>query len=183
MSKHVLACLAAAVMACAASSAAAQTAPVLIPVVEAPARPADFDARAALVRRYFEAVQYTKLMNGLMESTFMHDLDNGEIPEDKRELVRVAALATFDVVIPQMMEISVGMYAEAFTLEELQHLVDFYEGPVGRSVMAKTVMMTRRTGETIEQFTPMIEDEMMRQLCSRMDCSGIEGASNRTKAD
>lgn len=178
MSKRVLASLAAALLTCAAAPAAAQTPPDMIPVV---VRSADHEARAALVRRYFEVIQFNKLMSTTMESSLEPSLADERIPADKRELIRAAALDAFVVVIPQMVDASVEMYAEIFTLAELEQLVAFYESPVGRSVTVKTVMMTQQTGDMIQRFTPVMEQEMMRQLCSRIDCSSIESAGRTAK--
>ncbi|KQW79660.1 DUF2059 domain-containing protein [Brevundimonas sp. Root1279] len=150
--------------------AMAQEAPRAVPVV---AQDADRAEREALVRRYLTAIQMDKLMNGMMESMMGSMLEDSEIPEEKRELVRDAALAAFANVMPQMNDAMIDMYAEAFTRDELQQLVAFYESPVGRSMMSKTVMLTRQSGELYESFGAAMEEEMMKQLCLRMDCSAL----------
>lgn len=145
------------------SPVAAQAAP---PTVQ----PAEFEAKAALVRRYFEVIQFEKLMNVAMESMMGTMLANTDLPEDKYEAVENSILEAYGVVMPRMIEASVGMYAEAFTLEELEGLVVFYESPIGRSMMAKSVMLSRNSGEILARFQPIMEDETMRRLCARIDC-------------
>lgn len=142
------------------------------PPAAAAAQAADLAERQAMVRRFFVAMQFEKMMNGMMESMWEPMIsENEEIPAEKRELVRSAAMAAFAVVLPQMIEANVELYAEAFTLQELTELVAFYESPTGRSLMAKSVMLTRQAGDMVERFTPIMEEEMVRQICARMDCS------------
>lgn len=130
----------------------------------------DMAAREALVRRFFEISQMEKLMNTMMESMVAPMLNDSRIPPDKIPIVREAVLEGFGNVMPQMMEAYVEQYAAAFTLEELEHLVAFYDSPLGRSVMAKTVTLSRQSGEMVERFNPIMEAEMRRQLCSRIEC-------------
>lgn len=166
MSKSALACLAAIAVLGAAAPVAAQTAPQ----VPAAAQGAEQQAKAALVRRYFDAIQFDKLMNVMMESMMASMMENGRIPEDKIPVLREAALEAFGNVLPQMVEANIEIYAQAFTLEELEQLVAFYESPVGRSLMAKTVVLSRQSGEMIQRFQPIMQEEMRRQLCARIDC-------------
>jgi hypothetical protein len=136
--------------------------------------------REALVRRFFVAIQFDKMMNVMMESMLGHILADSGVPEDKREVVREAALEAYAAVIPQMTEANVDLYAQAFTLDELQQLVAFYESPVGRSLMTKTVMLSQQSGAMMERFQPIMERELMTRLCARIDCSATAtGAANK----
>lgn len=166
MSKSALACLAAVAFLGAAAPAAAQTAAPASTVAQAD----DLPARQALVRRYFEAIQFEKLMNSTMEAMAAPMMADTSIPADKRPLFREAFLEAFGNVMPQMVDANIGMYAEAFTRDELEQLVAFYESPVGRSVMAKTLVLSRQSGEVLQRFQPILQEEMMRQLCARIDC-------------
>lgn len=171
MLKSMLSGLAAvAVLACAAP-AAAEVAPTT-PVVQ----DADQAAKEALVRRYFEVSQFEKIMNAMMEQMMAPMLNDQSIPRDKIPIVREAVLEGFGNVLPQMMDAYVTQYATAFTREELEQLVAFYESPVGRSIMNKTMVLTRQAGEMIERFSPIMEAEMMRQLCARIDCPAQSAA-------
>lgn len=157
----------------AAAPALAQSAPE---VEVRTARPADYEARAELVRRYFTAIQLDKLMNGVMEQMMAAMADDPRIPEEKQALIRQVASEAFAVVAPQMMEASVEVYAVEFTHDELQQLVTFYESPVGRSLMTKSVMLTQRSNEIFGRFQPILQQEMERRFCARMDCPA-EGAA------
>ncbi len=141
----------------------------LVPVQER-AGDADYAARAALVRRYFAAIQFDKLMNGMIDSMLQNMLTDPAIPADKREVIQEVALESFAAVLPGYMDRVVAVYAESFTREELAGVVDFYESPVGRSLTAKSVMLTRRTGELMDYFRPAFEADMQRRLCDRIGC-------------
>lgn len=130
----------------------------------------EHEAKATLVRRYFEVIHFEKLMLSMMESMVDPMLASGTIPEDKQDVVRAVALESFEVVLPQIIAANVDIYAEAFTLEELEGLVAFYESPVGRSLMIKSVGLARNSGETFSRFQPIMEQEMRTRLCSRIDC-------------
>ncbi|MGV9010081.1 DUF2059 domain-containing protein [Brevundimonas sp.] len=130
----------------------------------------DVASRLVLVRRYFNAIQFDQLMNGMLNSQLDATIAQGRIPADRQSVFREAATAAYAVVIPRMIEESMQMYAEAFTTDELEQLVAFYESPVGQSMMTKTVMLTQKTGEIMQRYGPQMEAEMFRQLCSRIDC-------------
>ena len=127
-------------------------------------------AKVALIQRYFEAIQLRKLMNGMMQSMVGPMLAQQAIPEEKRDVVSDTLLESFDAVMPQMMDAYIAIYADAFTLEELEGLVAFYEGPVGRSLVSKSVMLTRESGDLLTRFAPIMEREMRTRLCARIEC-------------
>jgi hypothetical protein len=168
MKRFLTLAAAAALLAVAAPALASETPPP--PPSEA--QDSDLAEREALVRRFFVAMHFEKLMNSMMESMWGPIIAGNEaIPEDKREVVREAAMEAFAVVLPQMTEANIDLYAEAFTVQELTELVAFYESPTGQSLMAKSVILSRQSGEMVQRFTPIMEEEMRRQLCARIDCS------------
>lgn len=134
------------------------------------AQDADQAAREALVRRYFEVSQFEKMMNAMMESMMAPMMSDVRIPEDKVPVVREAILEAFGNVLPQMVDAFVVDYANTFTRDELEQLVAFYESPTGRSIMVKTLTLSRGAGDMIERFNPIMEAEMRRQLCARIEC-------------
>ena len=135
-----------------------------------PAQSAEVDVKAALVRRYFTAIQFDKLMNGMIESMLQNILADPRIPADKREVIEDVAIESFAAVLPGYMDRVVAVYAEEFTREELAGVVAFYESPVGRALTARSVMLTRRTGELMDYFQPAFEADMQRRLCDRIGC-------------
>lgn len=148
--------------------AAANVKPSLAPVAHA--QTDDIASRLVLVRRYFDAVKFDELMNGMLNSQLDAIIAQGSIPADRQTVFREAATAAYAAVIPRMIDESAQMYAEAFTTDELEQLVAFYERPVGQSMMTKTVILTQKTGEMIQRYGPQMEAEMLEQLCARIDC-------------
>jgi hypothetical protein len=145
------------------SPSAAQARPEAAPT-------ADFEVKSDLVRRYFVVIQFEKMMTVAMESMAGPMLESTPLPDDKLALMREAVLEAYAIVLPQMIEANIAIYAEAFTVEELEGLVAFYESPIGQSVMVKSVMLSRGAGEVFAQFQPLIQEETVRQLCVRIDC-------------
>jgi len=177
--KRLLACTVAALIGCATPSFAT---PVLAQAAAPPpAADATLAERQALVRRFFVVIQFDKMMNVMMESMIGSTTLDQRIPVEKREVVREVTLEAFAAVMPQMMEANVELYADAFTLDELQQLVAFYESPVGRSMMSKTVMLSRQAGEMVERFQPIMEREMMTRLCARIDCDATTSGASRKR--
>lgn len=129
-------------------------------------------AKAALVERYFEAISMEKLMNGILESMLASLAEDSDLPPQQSKIIQTAALEAFESVHDDMFGTYIALYADAFTLEELESLVAFYESPTGRSLMAKTLVLTQQSGEIYQQFQPRIEAEMMRRVCSQIDCQG-----------
>lgn len=170
--KRYLVLVAAAAMLSVAAPAMASEAPA----PAAAAQDAERAEKLALAERFLAVIQGEKMMNVLMETMIDPMLADPRIPADKREVIREIALESFAVVIPQMMDATVEIYADAFTVEELREVVAFYESPVGRSMMAKTVMLTQRSNELYGQFVPILEAEMMKRMCSRLGECGT-GAS------
>lgn len=150
------------------------------PAVAQQASASETAAKEALVRRYFAVAQLEKITNGMLEAMIEPMLAQSRIPEDKHDLFRQTMQETFAAVMPQMMEAYVVQYTEAFTLEELQQLVAFYESPVGQSIMTKTVLLSREAGAMMERFQPIMHREMMTRLCARIDCgASATGAANK----
>lgn len=176
MKRLVLA--AAAAMLFVAAPAVAQEAPRLIPVAT---QDADRAEKLALAERYLTAINGEKLMNAMMESMVGPMLEDERIPAEKREIIRQIALESFAVVIPQMMDASVEIYADAFTVEELRGLVAFYESPVGRSLMAKTLMLTQRSNELYGRFVPILQAEMLDRMCARLGVCEPDGVAPTAK--
>lgn len=144
------------------------------------AQSAEDEAKAALVRRYFAAIQFDKLMNGMIESMLQNILADPRIPSEKREVIEDVALESFAAVLPGYMDRVVAVYAEEFTRDELVGVVEFYESPVGRALTARSVILTRRTGELMDYFQPAFEADMQRRLCDRIGCdSAVVPTSKR----
>lgn len=168
----VLAAVAAMAM-CATSSVAALAHAQEVEAAQ-PSDSADVAKKTELIRRYLVATQYEKLINAMMDSMSGQLLARSQIPEEKRGIARDALLAAYAVVLPQLQEATVELYVEAFTVNELEQLVAFYESATGRSIMAKTVMLSQRSGELMREFAPIMEREMILQVCRRVDCGTLE---------
>ena len=130
---------------------------------------AEFAAKAALIERYFRATNLRASSINMIWGMSETRPPSGLTAEERAiydEVVGEVAGQTFDRLASQFTEI----YAEAFTLNELETLVEFYEGPVGQSLMAKTTGLARRSAELVPELTAFFRDTLRTRLCSRIDC-------------
>jgi hypothetical protein len=70
-----------------------------------------------------------------------------------------------------MFEAVAPVYADIFTLEELQALVAFYQSDVGRSMMSKSYAAAPRIATAIQGILPELMADMGDQLCNRFECT------------
>ena len=157
----------------------------LAPAAEAQERPAPptaavavDPAQAALVRRYFAAIHMDKLLDSMVEAMSGPIFEREHIPEDKRDIVRTVLRESYAAVMPELMDMYTELYAGAFTPAEMEAMVAFYESPVGQSVMAKTVQLTRHSDEVYARFAPLLEQELTTRLCARMTCTAPASATS-----
>lgn len=144
-----------------------QTAPVEPALVTPPpSRTLDDPRKDALVRRYFEATQLaqigSRMVESMLQSASLVDMDEGE-----RDQVILAAKEVMDALLPELMTRYAVLYAETFTDEELEQLVVFYESPVGRSLMLKTVELSGRSGAIGAEFQRQFLERMSDRLGDR----------------
>lgn len=65
---------------------------------------------------------------------------------------------------PTYLEEIANLYAGALTIEELQASVDFYEAPIGRSLTAKSLVLTSQSQGVFERFQPQLNAEIMKRM-------------------
>lgn len=135
-----------------------------------------------LVDRYFKAVHFNEMMDNMMKSMMpaMVDSMRQQYPQMSPELSQalsessVAVMAEF---IPEFQKETVVLYAEAFSEEELTQLVNFYESPVGQSIMAKSNAMMPKVTQLAVKMMPGVQAKMMDRLCSKIDCKALKPAA------
>jgi hypothetical protein len=189
--KSVVLALAAVAMLCASPSFAqtargkasapptppAQTSPVQV-APEAAAPDPGRSTREALVRKYFAAIQFDKLMDTLIASMTQQQLAaNPDLTPEHRAIIASSIRGAINDVFPTVMDRYTQLYAEVLTEQELTAMVRFYESEIGRSVMQKSQMLAGQSGSLMQEFTPQIEAAMMRRLCAQMTCPEAGAAS------
>lgn len=63
-------------------------------------------------------------------------------------------------------------YATRFTEAELNALIAFYEGPLGRDIARKQMETGGALGEAMQKFQIAFLTELMTKFCGEFDCGG-----------
>lgn len=133
--------------------------------------------RLALSRRYVELMQGDQLeanMRQMIEASAASDADAADMSaEDRAFMVDLTTELTADLV-PQMMDRMVPVFAEQFTAEELQALVDFYDNEVGREILRKTFTVMPQVNEAVMSLMPQLFDKMALRICDHYGCDADE---------
>ncbi len=171
MRKFILASAAMACLLAMPQFAAAETAPA---VAAAPVD-AGHATRAALVRRYFKAVDFDKLMDSMMNSMMPMMVDqmrksSPNITEDQGKLISDSVIAAMGDFMPKYMDATVDLYADTFTEDELTQMVTFYESPTGQSITRKLPGLTPKAMQLMVQMMPDLQADMMAKMCAKMQC-------------
>jgi hypothetical protein len=156
---------------------------VASPVIAADAQPAPVAAvgapapsakALALTRRYVAALHmnesFKPMMNSLMTSMLQQQAaSHPDLTEQQRNLmvgaVTEAMSESLDAgMLDKVMESMVPAFATVFTEDELQALVDFYEGPMGQKIVAKMPAL----GPLAAKATAEVMPELQRDLAQRV---------------
>jgi hypothetical protein len=73
--------------------------------------------------------------------------------------------------IKKMTDASIPVYADIFTVEELTKMDEFYETPVGQSIMAKVPEASQKLMPTVMALMPDFQADVQKRLCTKIDCS------------
>ena len=131
--------------------------------------PAASTEKIELIERYFEAVGLVAVTDGVIDAM----LDRASISAYSRaeqETLRGAMRDSLQQTRPWLLERFARIYAEAFTLEEIEALVAFYEGPVGRSLTAKTIGLAAQTADILPQYQALVRRRFEQNLCPGRSC-------------
>lgn len=148
----------------------AQAAGAVLQQAQGRAAMADADMKVALIERYFRATNLRTTAIGMVRAMSEAHPPVGLSAREREiydDVVAEVADLTFDRLAAEFAEI----YAQAFTLGELQLLVDFYESPVGQSLMTKTAELAGRSAEIVPRLTAFFTETLQSRLCARIDCS------------
>ncbi|HVZ29145.1 MAG TPA: DUF2059 domain-containing protein [Asticcacaulis sp.] len=134
--------------------------------------------KRALVRRYFEAVNFDKTMDATFEAIAAGMTEDVPYPYDDNsnstiianiEYKNAAAQAlvqTMAEIRPKYMPKFIDIYADAFTEDELTQMVNFYESPVGQSIAAKQPGLVPKTYAVMTALQPEIQAIELDKTCA-----------------
>lgn len=166
-------------LALAAGSASAQTAPAAPAAAVAP----QVDAKKLeLVRRYMDDIHIVDLMNsigGQLANSLMENLmaEHKEItPAEKAKITKAfdeSAKEVFPDYFKQVLDASQYVFADAFSEQELNDLIAFYESPTGRSLLTKQPAIAQRTNQIVLQALPGLQAKFKASFQTRLCAEGL----------
>jgi len=132
--------------------------------------------RLSLSRRFIDALQADQMatMIGQVTTTFAPPAEG--LTDDERAAIQRATTAMTTEMTSRLLDAMAPIYADIFTLEELNALVAFYESDIGRSMMAKSYAAAPRITAVVMEMMPEMVRTMVDSMCKDLGCSAQERA-------
>ena len=157
----------------AAQEAGAAKQPALLLVQATPED--DAAHRLQLAERFIELMQVDQMgemMQGLASS--MVPPSSRDLPPHEQRILADALGQAVGQMMPRMFEAMAPVYAEIFTLQELEDLVAFYESPTGLAFVSKSYAALPQITAAVNGIMPEILNDMATNLCASLECSQDE---------
>lgn len=133
----------------------------------------------ALTRRMVTAMHIEENMVPMMRAMMRQGFDGAfaqqkGLNEQQKAALNKAATETMEETLStgfmqKMMDKLVPAYAEVYSEEELQALVDFYESPVGQSILKKMPQLGAVAGKSMSEMMPGMMAEMTAKMSKKLE--------------
>lgn len=133
---------------------------------QAPAASAE---KIQLIERYFEAAGLVATTDRVIDA-MLNSASISTYSPAEAEALKTAMRAALEEARPWLMARFARVYAEAFTVEEIEALVAFYESPVGRSLTAKTVGLSDETARIMPEYYALVRRRLEANMCPGEFC-------------
>lgn len=129
-----------------------------------------------LSKRLFSEMHMDQMMDGMMKQMAPAMIDqmrktNPSISAEDAKAISEAVNASTQEMMRKVMDRMAPVYASTFTEKELQDLVDFYDGPTGRAMLAKMPLLMSKMTPTITEMMPEMQADVTRRICAKIDCT------------
>ncbi|CAL1691597.1 hypothetical protein MMB232_01742 [Brevundimonas subvibrioides] len=131
--------------------------------------------RLALARRYMAAMQVDQM--GVM----IRDMITGAGAEFTKsdggfdpQAYERALQATTSRMIERIFAETAPIYADTYTLEQLQGIVAFYESDLGQATLTGMYEAAPRVQERIAELMPSLTRDVVVELCAELKCTPDE---------
>ena len=147
------------------------------------AQDADYARREALARQVVELVDPGEAVEAvLMALPELIAEQSADLSPAERAEFKAVMTTTFDEIMPglmdQILEAMVPLYAETFTVAELEAMLVFYATPEGRSIMKKSVTLGADAQRITRDLLPGFLEDMAVSVCRQMGCDPAEFLAN-----
>jgi hypothetical protein len=131
------------------------------------------EKKLALARRMFEAMHFDDMVANMLDSMdpLMAMGETGGLSDADSKHMRDSVKEAMNAAMPEYVDALTEIYADAFTEEELQAMVDFYESPIGQSVLKKSNEINEPVMAAMMDLMPEILVDTMTRFCSKTECS------------
>lgn len=133
-----------------------------------------------LIDRYFRAIRIGELTDNMVQAMAREMAPADISTEDARNLP-AAMLAATRSVMPLLLNDMALAYDRTFTVEELEGLVAYYESPVGRSVMDKSVTLSSETARILPDLRALFALRLNQELAVRSSHNGVPTVVETTR--
>jgi uncharacterized protein len=139
----------------------------------------------ALTRRMVVAMHVEENMAPMLRTMLRQQVDltvaqrNNLSDQQKTQLSSALSEAMDEIFaggfMSEMMEKLIPAYAEVYSEDELQALVDFYESPMGQRVLRKMPLLGPAAAKVIADVTPKMQADMIEKLTKKLE--GLDSLS------
>jgi hypothetical protein len=137
--------------------------------------PAPSAEKVALVKRYFAAIHFELMTDIVKQMTpaMMAQMRKSQpnITDEEFQAATEAVSESTTEFLKKVTEASIPVYADIFTVEELTKMDEFYETPIGQSIMAKAPQATQKLMPTVMALMPEYQADIKKRMCAKIDCS------------
>lgn len=128
--------------------------------------------------RYMTAMHMDDTMKAMTESMatsmkgLMPPLGSAEERAKIEKAMGIAMKETMDEIMPKAMaDLEPAMLA-VFDETEMCAMADFYESPIGQSIIRKMPALMQVSMDNMKKYMPLIQKKMIESMCRVYDCKG-----------
>jgi hypothetical protein len=144
------------------------------------AAPAPSPHALELAQRYIRATRMEQTMGRVMDQMMPAMLNqmlsnNPNVTEEQKHQITAtvseAASEASKAFFHKYFEKATVVIAQTYTETELEKLAEFFESPIGQSMMDKTPLLTQRIQGVAMELLPAFQADMQTRLCAKVDCA------------
>ncbi len=139
----------------------------------------------ALTRRMVAALHVEETMAPMMRTLMQQQMDmivaqrKGLTDQQKTMLSGALTESVGEVMdnglMSKVMEKFIPAYAEVYTEDELQAVVDFYESPMGQRVLKKMPLLGPAAVKAMQEISPEIQADLDQRVTKKLEGLGALG--------
>lgn len=130
--------------------------------------------RLTLARKLIALMQTDQMADMMNQVTASFAVDDPRLNAEEQAMMDEVSAEMVEMMIPRMFDAMAPIYADIFTIEELQAVIEFYESDVGRSMLKKSYAAAPLMIEAVQDLMPEMMGEMADRICNRMECTPTE---------